>query len=73
MARGLTPLGGLLLVAAVLCGRAFLTLMIQHHEGAVAMAKQERAGGAHEPARRMAADIVSGQSAEIATMRRLLR
>lgn len=53
--------------------RAFLTLMIQHHEGAVAMAKQERAGGTYEPARRMAADIVSGQSAEIATMRRLLR
>ncbi|MER7131812.1 DUF305 domain-containing protein [Streptosporangium saharense] len=53
--------------------RAFLTLMIQHHEGAVAMARQEQAGGAHEPARRMAADIVSGQSEEITTMRRLLR
>ncbi|MFI7532167.1 DUF305 domain-containing protein [Streptosporangium sp. NPDC049376] len=53
--------------------RAFLTMMIQHHEGAVAMAGQEQAEGVHEPARRMAADIVAGQSAEIATMRRLLR
>ncbi|MEV4090787.1 DUF305 domain-containing protein [Streptosporangium saharense] len=53
--------------------RAFLTLMVQHHEGAVAMAKREQAGGAYEPARRMAADIVTSQSAEIATMRRLLR
>ncbi|MFD0891019.1 DUF305 domain-containing protein, partial [Streptosporangium algeriense] len=53
--------------------RAFLTMMIEHHEGAVAMARQEQAGGVHEPARRMAADIVAGQSAEIAEMRRLLR
>ncbi|MGW0932317.1 DUF305 domain-containing protein [Streptomyces sp. NPDC002644] len=51
---------------------AFLRMMIEHHEGAVAMAEEELAGGSHGPARRMAEDIVASQSAEIDRMRELL-
>ncbi|GIH66580.1 DUF305 domain-containing protein [Microbispora siamensis] len=53
--------------------KAFLTMMIQHHEGAVAMAEQEQAAGVYEPAKQMAASIVSSQSAEITRMKQLLR
>ncbi|MBE3013958.1 DUF305 domain-containing protein [Microbispora sp. NEAU-D428] len=52
--------------------RAFLTMMIRHHEGAVAMARDELRTGVYEPARRMAASIVSSQSAEIREMKSLL-
>ncbi|MEU9254991.1 DUF305 domain-containing protein [Streptomyces sp. NPDC048270] len=51
---------------------AFMELMIKHHEGAVAMAKTERADGAHPEAKTMAEAIISSQSAEIATMNGLL-
>ncbi|WP_461031007.1 DUF305 domain-containing protein, partial [Streptomyces sparsus] len=52
--------------------RAFLRLMIKHHEGAVEMARTERSEGSYAPARRMAADIIDSQSAEITRMRKLL-
>lgn len=52
--------------------RAFLTMMIRHHEGAVAMARDELQGGTYEPARRMAESIVSSQSAEIKEMKSML-
>ncbi|MBB5625612.1 DUF305 domain-containing protein [Sphaerisporangium krabiense] len=52
--------------------RAFLQMMIEHHEGAISMAEQERTAGSFAPARTMAASIVESQKAEIATMRRLL-
>ncbi|MGP3689790.1 DUF305 domain-containing protein [Streptomyces sp. IBSNAI002] len=51
---------------------AFMELMIKHHEGAVAMAKTELADGAFPGAKTMAEAIISSQSAEIATMNRLL-
>ncbi len=51
---------------------AFLRMMIEHHEGAVAMARTERADGSHPPARGMAADIVDAQSSEIGRMKNLL-
>ncbi|MET8897421.1 DUF305 domain-containing protein [Streptomyces albogriseolus] len=51
---------------------AFMEMMIKHHEGAVEMAKTERADGAHTPARKMAADIIASQSAEIEQMKKLL-
>ncbi|MGW7052456.1 DUF305 domain-containing protein [Streptomyces sp. NPDC054887] len=51
---------------------AFLTMMTEHHEGAVAMARTERSDGAHRPAKEMAAGIVTSQSAEIARMKKLL-
>ncbi len=51
---------------------AFMEMMIKHHEGAVEMAKTEQSDGAHTPARKMAADIIASQSAEIEQMRKLL-
>ncbi|KAB8184038.1 DUF305 domain-containing protein [Microbispora catharanthi] len=53
--------------------KAFLTMMIQHHEGAVTMAKEEQGAGVYEPAKQMADSIITSQSAEIATMKKLLR
>ncbi|MFA0844680.1 DUF305 domain-containing protein [Streptomyces rochei] len=51
---------------------AFLELMVKHHEGALAMAETERADGAFAPARKMAAQIITSQSAEIERMNGLL-
>ncbi|MFE1561110.1 DUF305 domain-containing protein [Streptomyces sp. NPDC058734] len=51
---------------------AFLDLMVKHHEGAVAMAKTEQADGKYQPAKDMAAAIISSQSAEITRMNKLL-
>ncbi|WP_030512460.1 DUF305 domain-containing protein [Microbispora rosea] len=53
--------------------KAFLTMMIQHHEGAITMAKEEREAGVYEPARQMAGSIITSQSAEISTMKKLLK
>ncbi|MEU6547961.1 DUF305 domain-containing protein [Streptomyces sp. NPDC046859] len=51
---------------------AFLRMMIKHHEGAVEMAKTEKANGAYSPATKMADQIISSQSEEIDTMKQLL-
>lgn len=51
---------------------AFTEMMIKHHEGAVAMAKTQKADGAFPEARAMADAIVTSQTAEIATMNSLL-
>jgi uncharacterized protein (DUF305 family) len=53
--------------------KMFLTMMIKHHEGAITMAKTEQAKGSYGPAKTLAGNIISGQSAEIATMRSLLK
>ncbi|MGW1195766.1 DUF305 domain-containing protein [Streptomyces sp. NPDC002536] len=50
----------------------FLTMMIKHHEGAVEMANTEKQQGAYGPAKEMAGNIVTGQTAEIAQMRKML-
>ncbi|MDF3300881.1 DUF305 domain-containing protein [Streptomyces tropicalis] len=52
--------------------RAFLQMMIRHHQGAIEMAKAEQAKGAYGPARTMAKSIVTSQSAEIAEMNAML-
>lgn len=52
--------------------RAFLEMMIEHHEGAVTMAREEQAGGRFPDAKAMAGAIVRTQRAEIAAMRKLL-
>ncbi|MFF8951150.1 DUF305 domain-containing protein [Streptomyces sp. NPDC014940] len=52
--------------------RRFLSLMAEHHRGAVEMAGTEQAEGAYGPARTMAGDIVRSQNAEIKEMERLL-
>ncbi|MFR9732041.1 DUF305 domain-containing protein [Saccharopolyspora sp. MS10] len=51
---------------------AFLTMMIEHHEGAVAMARTELSNGRFPEAKRLAQRIIDTQQAEIDTMRRLL-
>ncbi|GLV95142.1 MULTISPECIES: DUF305 domain-containing protein [Streptomyces] len=51
---------------------AFLTMMVKHHEGAVAMAKTEQSDGTYQPAKDMAGAIITSQSAEIAQMNTLL-
>jgi uncharacterized protein (DUF305 family) len=50
----------------------FLTLMVEHHEGAVEMAETEQNKGRHTPAKAMADDIVTAQNAEISEMNKLL-
>ncbi|MFI2642484.1 DUF305 domain-containing protein [Streptomyces sp. NPDC018610] len=52
--------------------RAFLRMMIGHHEGALAMARTERAQGDYGPAIALAKSIVTSQSAEISGMRKML-
>ncbi len=51
---------------------AFMKMMIKHHEGAVAMARTEQADGAYAPAKKMAKDIITSQTAEISQMNELL-
>ncbi|MFI8209464.1 DUF305 domain-containing protein [Streptomyces werraensis] len=51
---------------------AFMEMMIKHHEGAVEMARTEQSDGVHAQARKMAADIIASQSAEIEQMKKLL-
>lgn len=52
--------------------RAFLTMMIAHHTGAVQMAQTELAQGTNPQARQLAQAIIGAQQAEIAEMQRLL-
>lgn len=52
--------------------RLFLTQMIEHHQGALAMAQAEVGNGANPAAVDLAAAIVGAQTAEIATMQDIL-
>ncbi|GAA0371319.1 DUF305 domain-containing protein [Actinoallomurus spadix] len=52
--------------------KAFLQMMIQHHQGAITMAKTEQAQGSNADAKALAGSIITSQSAEITTMRNLL-
>lgn len=52
--------------------KAFLRMMIKHHQGAITMAETEQAKGSFADAKAMANSIVTSQSAEITTMRKLL-
>lgn len=46
-------------------------LMIEHHEGAITMAKEELSKGSNDDAKQLAQAIIDGQSKEIATMKAL--
>lgn len=50
----------------------FLTLMIQHHQGALVMAEQELADGSNPDAIALATTIIAAQQKEIAEMEDLL-
>ena len=50
----------------------FLTMMIEHHKGAVTMATTEKAKGKYGPATSMADDVIRTQNAEITEMNKLL-
>jgi uncharacterized protein (DUF305 family) len=52
--------------------RAFLQMMIEDHQGAISMAKTEQSQGSFADAKSLANNIVASQSAEIATMQKLL-
>ncbi len=52
--------------------RMFLEMMIRHHQGAIAMARDEQEDGKFPDAVSLAQSIEKGQSSEINTMERLL-
>lgn len=52
--------------------RMFLTMMIEHHRDAIAMAKTEQAEGLYPEAIALAKEIESAQQAEIAEMEEML-
>ncbi|MEU3692200.1 DUF305 domain-containing protein [Streptomyces narbonensis] len=52
--------------------RKFAELMIAHHDGAVAMAEDERKNGRNASAKNLADDVVRTQSTEIAELRKIL-
>ncbi len=52
--------------------RAFARMMIEHHQGAIAMAKDEKKNGRNAKAKKLADDVVKNQSTEVATLRTLL-
>ncbi len=49
--------------------KSFITEMITHHEGAVAMAEQALLQAKHTEIKKMAQDIIDAQTREITTMR----
>ena len=52
--------------------RKWLSDMTEHHTGAVRMAQTETASGQNADAKKLAASIISSQTAEITTMKQLL-
>ncbi|MFJ9011671.1 DUF305 domain-containing protein [Streptomyces canus] len=52
--------------------KMFAQMMIEHHNGAIAMAKDEQKNGKNADAVKMAGDIVTGQSAEVKQLQSVL-
>lgn len=52
--------------------RQWLTMMIDHHSGAIAMANTELAGGTNSVVKELAGAIATAQQAEIEQMRGML-
>lgn len=50
----------------------FLTMMVEHHEGAVEMATTEKEQGRYGPAKKLADAVITAQTAEIEEMNKLL-
>jgi uncharacterized protein (DUF305 family) len=52
--------------------KMFAEMMIEHHNGAITMAKDEQKNGKNADAVKMAGDIVKGQSAEVKQLQSIL-
>ncbi|MDG3015350.1 DUF305 domain-containing protein [Speluncibacter jeojiensis] len=52
--------------------KAWLEMMIEHHQGAVDMARTELAQGQNPDAKKLAQSIIDGQEAEIGQMKQML-
>ncbi|MEU2164105.1 DUF305 domain-containing protein [Streptomyces sp. NPDC019208] len=52
--------------------RKFAQMMIDHHNGAIDMAKDEQTSGRNAAAKKLADEVIKNQSAEIAQMRSIL-
>jgi len=52
--------------------RMFTRMMIEHHEGAIQMAREEHASGANADAKSLAATIEKTQTAEVAKLTAVL-
>ncbi|MEU5112890.1 DUF305 domain-containing protein [Streptomyces longwoodensis] len=52
--------------------KMFLEMMVEHHEGAIEMAKSEKADGKYGPATKLADDVITAQTAEIEQMNKML-
>lgn len=52
--------------------KMFAQMMIKHHNGAISMAKDEQKNGKNTDAKKMAGDIVTGQSAEVKQLQSIL-
>ncbi|MDX8032803.1 DUF305 domain-containing protein [Lentzea sp. BCCO 10_0856] len=70
--HGMVELGNLADLDGTEFDRQWLSLMIQHHRGAVEMAQKHLSAGTDPETRKLAQDIVSHQEKEIAEMESLL-
>lgn len=52
--------------------KMWLTMMIDHHQGAITMAQRELAMGENAQVKAVAQAIIDGQTTEIATMKAML-
>lgn len=52
--------------------RMFLEMMVEHHGGAIEMAKTEKADGKYGDATKLADDVITAQTAEIEQMNKML-
>ena len=52
--------------------RMFLTMMIEHHQGAVSLSQTEQAKGKFADAKQLAGTIISAQRAEVTEMQQLV-
>ncbi|MCF1593209.1 DUF305 domain-containing protein [Streptomyces muensis] len=52
--------------------RMFAEMMIEHHEGAITMAEDEQKNGRDAAAKKLAADVVKTQSAEVEKFKKIL-
>ncbi|MDQ1576084.1 MAG: hypothetical protein QOH55_1234 [Microbacteriaceae bacterium] len=71
---GMTPqdMASLQAASGAAFDKMFLTLMIQHHQGAVTMARQEQSGGMDSAAKKLADSIVTSQTKQISDMQAML-